>query len=191
MTGLLSRVGVLLVPLMDHIAVRAGRGTAGVTVPAAASTMHPADIRRSGVATRCGKNWIRRKTLLLGPWIGSDDRPDNESERADGDVRAAERELRKAHAVFVRLGAEFELRALGPRLPPRTALQGAGALTGRELEIARAGARRLSTKEIGAQHDISARTVSTHLSHIFEKLGVESRGELADVVRDSPLLEGA
>ncbi len=117
---------------------------------------------------------------------------------ADGDVRAAERELRKAHAVFVRLGAEFELRgvrsqlrALGLRLPPRTAVQGVGALTGRELEIARAVARRLSNKEIGAQLDISARTVSTHLSHIFEKLGVESRGELADFVRGSPLLEGA
>jgi len=117
---------------------------------------------------------------------------------ADGDVVGAARELRKAHDVFVRLGAEFELggvrsqlRALGLRLPPRTALQGAGALTGRELEIARAVARRLSNKEIGAQFDISGRTVSTHLSHIFEKLGVESRGELADLVRESPLLGGA
>lgn len=117
---------------------------------------------------------------------------------ADGDVGGAARELRKAHDVFVRLGAEFELRgvrnqlrALGMRLPPRTSLQGAGALTGRELEIARAVATRLSNKEIGAHLDISARTVSTHLSHIFEKLGVESRGELADFVRDSPLLGGA
>lgn len=117
---------------------------------------------------------------------------------ADGDVRAAERELRKAHAVFVRLGAEFELRgvrsqlrALGLRPPPRTASQGAGALTGRELEIARAVARRLSNKEIAALLDISARTVSTHLSNIFEKLGVESRGELVDFVRNSALLEEA
>ena len=39
-----------------------------------------------------------------------------------------------------------------------------------------------------AQREISARTVSTHLSRIFEKLGVDSRGELADFVRDSPLL---
>lgn len=114
---------------------------------------------------------------------------------ADGDVAGAVRELRVAHEVFVRLGAEFELRGtrnqlrlLGVRLPPRTALQGVGTLTGRELEIARAVARRLSNKEIGALLDISARTVSTHLSHIFEKLGVDSRGALADHVREDPTM---
>lgn len=112
---------------------------------------------------------------------------------ADGDVTGAVRELRRAHDIFARLGAEFELRgvrsqlrALGVRPPPRIALDGTGALTGRELEIARAVARRLSNKEIGATLDISARTVSTHLSNIFAKLGVESRGALADAVREHP-----
>jgi DNA-binding CsgD family transcriptional regulator len=61
-------------------------------------------------------------------------------------------------------------------------------LTGRELEIARCVANRLSNKEIARALDISARTVSTHLSHIFEKLGVDSRGALADLVRSSPYL---
>jgi len=111
----------------------------------------------------------------------------------DGEATAAVRELRRAHEVFVRLGAERELRetrsqlrSLGVRLPPRTATAGAGALTGRELEIARAVANRLSNKQIGATLDISARTVSTHLSNIFQKLGVDSRGALADRVRDDP-----
>ena len=115
--------------------------------------------------------------------------------QADGDIDGAARELRRAHDVFARLGAEFELRglrdqlrSLGVRLPPRTVTPGAGALTGRELEIVRAVARRLSNKEIGAALEISARTVSTHLSNIFEKLGVDSRGALADVVRDDPVL---
>jgi len=116
---------------------------------------------------------------------------------SDGDIEGASRELRRAHDVFVRLGAEFELRslrghmrALGVRLPPRTVSEGAGALTGRELEIARAVARRLTNKEIGAALDISARTVSTHLSNIFEKLGVDSRGALADLVRADAQLSG-
>ena len=114
---------------------------------------------------------------------------------ADGDADGAVRELRRAHDVFARLGAEFELRgvrdhlrALGARVPPRSSMSGAAALTRREIEIARAVARRLSNKEIGAALDISARTVSTHLSNIFEKLGVDSRGALADAVRDHPLL---
>lgn len=112
---------------------------------------------------------------------------------ADGDVIAAVRELRKAHDVFARIGAERELRetrsqlrSLGVRLPPRTATTGVGSLTGRELEIARAVANRLSNKQIGATLDISARTVSTHLSNIFQKLGIDSRGALADRVRDDP-----
>ncbi|MBC7843848.1 MAG: AAA family ATPase [Gemmatimonadaceae bacterium] len=117
---------------------------------------------------------------------------------ADGDIDAAATELRRAHDVFAKLGAEFELRgvrtqlrALGVRLPPRTSQAGAASLTGRELEIARAVARRLTNKEIGTALDISARTVSTHLSNIFEKLGVDSRGALADAVRSDPQLREA
>lgn len=114
---------------------------------------------------------------------------------ADGDVDGAIRELRRAHEVFARLGAELELRgtrshlrSLGVRLPSRNTTSGAGMLTGRELEIARCVARRLSNKQIAGALDISARTVSTHLSNIFEKLGVDSRGALADLVKESPLL---
>ena len=110
---------------------------------------------------------------------------------ADGETAAAVRELRRAHTVFLTLGAEFELRGvrnqlrgLGVRLPPRHATTGAGALSGRELEIAQLVAQHLSNKEIGAELGISARTVSTHLSNIFAKLGVESRGELSDAVRE-------
>ena len=65
-------------------------------------------------------------------------------------------------------------------------MEGAGSLTARELEIARLVARRLSNKEIARDLDISARTVSTHLSNIFVKLRVDSRGALTDVLRDNP-----
>ncbi|MEP7344308.1 MAG: AAA family ATPase [Gemmatimonadaceae bacterium] len=117
---------------------------------------------------------------------------------ADDDREGAIRELRKAHDVFVRLGAEFELlrtrshlRSLGVRLPPRHVTEGVGVLTGRELDIVRLVVRRKSNKEIATALDISVRTVSTHLSNIFNKLSIESRGDLADLARDNPALAGS
>ena len=113
-----------------------------------------------------------------------------ESRRDSGDKEGAMREFRAAHEVFARLGAQIELdavrnqiRELGARPPSRTVASGMAGLTGRELEIARMVSRRKSNKEIGAALDISSRTVSTHLSNIFGKVGVGSRGELADYVR--------
>ena len=112
-----------------------------------------------------------------------------------GDRDGAMRELRQAHAVFARLGAEPELRAtreqlreLGARPPVRSLAAGAAGLTGREVEIVRLVAGRRSNKEIGVALDISSRTVSTHLSNVFAKLGVSSRGELADYARAAGLL---
>src|SRR3954469_5269392 len=112
-----------------------------------------------------------------------------------GDRDGAMRELRHAHAVFARLGAEPELRAtreqlreLGARPPARALATGAAGLTGREVEIVRLVAGRRSNKEIGVALDISSRTVSTHLSNVFAKLGVSSRGELADYARAAGLL---
>ncbi|HKO15527.1 MAG TPA: AAA family ATPase [Gemmatimonadaceae bacterium] len=114
-----------------------------------------------------------------------------------GDRDGATRELRRAHEVFARLGAQPELdatreqlRQLGARPPVRTSATGVGGLTGRELEIVRLVAMRRSNKEIGKALDISARTVSTHLSNIFGKLGVASRGELADYAREEGLVAG-
>ena len=109
-----------------------------------------------------------------------------------GDREGAGRELRRVHDVFARLGAQRELamtreqiRELGGRPPVRPSItEGADVLTARELEICRLVAARNSNKEIGAALDISPRTVSTHLSNIFGKLGVESRGELTDLVRE-------
>lgn len=112
-----------------------------------------------------------------------------------GDHEGAVRELRKSHETLAPLGARIELeraremmKQLGVRLPTRGA-DGAGGgrrpkLTGRESDIARLVAARKSNKEIAAQLGISARTVTTHVANIFSKLGVSSRGELADRMRN-------
>jgi DNA-binding CsgD family transcriptional regulator len=112
-----------------------------------------------------------------------------------GSEEEATRELRRAHDVFARIGAETDLngvrdqlREIGVRPPARVVAEGAGSLTGREREIAQLVAARKSNKEIGVALGISSRTVSTHLSNVFAKLGVTSRGELTDRVREDETL---
>ena len=55
-----------------------------------------------------------------------------------------------------------------------TALQHKG-LSGREVEVLTWVARGKTNSEIGRILEISSRTVSKHLEHIYPKLGVESR----------------
>jgi len=50
-------------------------------------------------------------------------------------------------------------------------------LTKRELEVLRLAAKGMSNREIALELSISVRTVQTHLSNIFSKLGVGSRIE--------------
>jgi DNA-binding CsgD family transcriptional regulator/tetratricopeptide (TPR) repeat protein len=103
------------------------------------------------------------------------------------------RELRKSHEICARLGARVEqelardmMKQLGLRLPSREGTGGkrVAKLTERETDIARLVAERKSNKEIATALGISARTVTTHVANIFSKLGVSSRGELADRMRD-------
>lgn len=113
-----------------------------------------------------------------------------------GDTDGAARELKKVHDVFAQLGAELELekarvqfREIRLRPPPRGAGEGLAGLTAREMEVARQVARRRSNKAAAKELGIAERTVSTHLSNIFKKVGVASRAELGDLIRDRGLLE--
>jgi DNA-binding NarL/FixJ family response regulator len=54
---------------------------------------------------------------------------------------------------------------------------GPEAITERELEVLRLAARGLSNRDIALQLGISVRTVQTHLSNVFNKMGVGSRTE--------------
>ena len=115
-----------------------------------------------------------------------------------GDIRGSLEELRRVHDIFIRLGAELELekardqfREVGHRPPPMVPESTFLGLTEREAQIARLVAERKSNKAIGKELDISPRTVGTHLSNIFPKLGVSSRSELGDLVREKGLLTQA
>jgi predicted ATPase/DNA-binding CsgD family transcriptional regulator len=64
-----------------------------------------------------------------------------------------------------------------PGEPP--AGQPADALTARQLQIARLVAEGLSNRQIAERLIISKRTVDAHMEHIFAKLGVTSRVQIA------------
>lgn len=67
-------------------------------------------------------------------------------------------------------------------------------LTRREHEIARLIAGELNTREIAGRLFLSERTVETHVTHIFNKLGINSRAQLtrwlADVAAAGPTRPG-
>jgi DNA-binding CsgD family transcriptional regulator len=85
-----------------------------------------------------------------------------------------------------------DVRALagagGLATPPLTSLSvdpvavRASVLTSREEEVARLAASGLANREIAERLVVSLRTVENHLHRAFAKLGVTTRGELADHV---------
>jgi DNA-binding CsgD family transcriptional regulator/tetratricopeptide (TPR) repeat protein len=74
------------------------------------------------------------------------------------------------------------LRRLGARPAPRPRIRTSGELSSRETEIARLVAEGLSNPEIAERLFISERTVTTHLQHVFQRLGVRSRTGLTRYV---------
>jgi DNA-binding NarL/FixJ family response regulator len=102
---------------------------------------------------------------------------------------AALARLRSAHEGLAGLGARpladavaAELAALGLRGRPDAAC-GLVGLTAQELQVATLVADGLSNREAAAQLYLSPKTIEYHLAHIFAKLGVRTRYQLAARVR--------
>jgi DNA-binding NarL/FixJ family response regulator len=85
--------------------------------------------------------------------------------------------------------ARRELLATGETARKRTARAAAEPsqqLTPQEAQVAQLARDGLSNPEIGARLFISSHTVQYHLSKVFTKLGITSRGQLHRVLPGGP-----
>ena len=94
--------------------------------------------------------------------------------RALGDDDGAEMELDAARSVFEGLAASPDLGRV-VELSQVAALRAAGDLTQREVEVLSLIATGKTNRAIATELVISEKTVASHVSHIFTKLGLTSR----------------
>jgi DNA-binding CsgD family transcriptional regulator len=128
---------------------------------------------------------LARAHLLYGEWL-----------RRQGHRSQARDQLRTAHGMFDEIGMEGfaerarrELLATGETARKRAAQAAVDAsreLTAQEAQVARLARDGLSNPEIGARLFISSHTVQYHLSKVFAKLGITSRGQLHRVLAGAP-----
>ena len=133
---------------------------------------------------RLGRTRLRpelaRAHLLYGEWLRRENR------RLD-----ARAQLRIAHELFMSIGMEAfaertraELQATGEHVRAHS-VETRDDLTAHERQIAELARDGLSNPEIGARLFLSPRTVEWHLRHVFVKLGIKSRRDLASVLPQS------
>lgn len=103
---------------------------------------------------------------------------------------AAVGELRRALDIADRGGmrrladrAKAELAAAGSR-PRRSAITGIESLTPAERQVAVLAGAGYANREIAQRLYVTRRTVETHLTHAFAKLGISSRVELGQAFSD-------
>ena len=107
---------------------------------------------------------------------------EQEVTRADSAVASAlgadERNRARAEGAALSLedACDYAARGRGERKRPAT---GWAALTATEARVAALAAEGLTNAQVGEQLFISRHTVDSHLRHIYAKLGVSTRAELA------------
>ena len=111
--------------------------------------------------------------------------------RRAGQRRAATEQLEAARARFTGLRAvpylelcDRELAACGLK-PAKRSTYDPSKLTAQETVVARLVALGMANRQVANELFVSIKTVQFHLTHIYSKLGISSRAELAAQFRDT------
>lgn len=127
--------------------------------------------------------------------VGDEDRLDEVSRRFEdaGALLFAADAAAEASTAYQRIGARREAAASTNRAVRLTGECGLAessghdllplpALTEREYEVGRLAGRGLSNQAIAERLVVSVRTVEAHLSHVYSKLGISGRADLASTL---------
>jgi DNA-binding CsgD family transcriptional regulator len=104
-------------------------------------------------------------------------------------LRAALDLAARCGAVVVAQRAREELLAAGGR-PRRSRTDGVEALTASESRVARRAAGGRTNREIAQELFVTVKVVEKHLASAYRKLGIQGRGELADILGQAAGLPG-
>jgi DNA-binding CsgD family transcriptional regulator len=151
-----------------------------------ASNQEGIPLLRESVALldRCGARLEQARSLLA---LGGALRRSGARLEARTELTAAAELARECGADRLAQRALEELHAAGAR-PRREATTGPGALTASELRVARMAADGATTRDIAAALVVSTKTVETHLTHVYAKLGLSgagARGRLAEALGEA------
>jgi DNA-binding NarL/FixJ family response regulator len=190
---------------IEHAATLAARaeeeaGSTGLPLPLAIAARAAAEVAlAAGDAQAAAERALRSAAGFAGPGAPVEEARSRllagRALAAAGDPNRAAEELSAAAAAFNRCGAiprrdeaERELRRIGHKKlhrrtrPGQADGDGLGALTERELQVARLIVDRRTNAQIAAELFLSTKTVESHVRNLFQKLGVSSRVEVARVV---------
>lgn len=124
---------------------------------------------------------VERATAMCE--LGAALRRENRRAEAREPLRAALDLARRCGAGGIARRAFDELQATGERVRRHTPI-GVESLTPSERRVAELAASGMTNRQIAQSLFVTVKTVETHLSAAYDKLGIRSRGELADALED-------
>ncbi len=128
-----------------------------------------------------------RARLILGRSLGRC----GQTDLAVAEIRRAIAVAQECRARSIAGRGARDLRDLGVHGSGERAARGAtglDALSAREREVAELVSEGLGNPQIAQRLFLSRRTVESHVARIFTKLGVSSRGEVAEVMRRGQII---